>query len=73
VNSAAASGVVSSDVIDFSANASIKAVVGFIPGVTGGLTITAYPTSGYVNFDVCNWSGSAITPGATTVNWRVAR
>jgi hypothetical protein len=26
-----------------------------------------------VNFDVCNWSGSSITPGAVTLNWRVVR
>jgi hypothetical protein len=37
------------------------------------LSITAYPTSGDVNFDVCNWSASSITPGAVTLNWRVGR
>jgi hypothetical protein len=26
-----------------------------------------------VNFDVCNWTSSSITPGAVTLNWRVVR
>lgn len=73
VNSAAATGVATTDVISFSANASIKAVTGYTPATTGGLTIVAYPTAGYVNFDVCNWTASAITPGAVTINWRVSR
>jgi hypothetical protein len=73
VNSAAATGVATTDVIAFTPNASIKAVTGYAPLTTGGLTIVAYPTSGYVNFDVCNWSASPITPGAVTLNWRVTR
>ena len=73
VNSAAATGVVTTDVISFTPNATIKAVTGYVPATTGGLTITAYPTSGYVNFDVCNWTAGAVTPGAVTVNWRVSR
>jgi hypothetical protein len=68
-----ATGVASTDVIDFTPNASIKAVTGYAPVTTGGLSVTAYPTANNVNFDVCDWSGGTITPGAVTLNWRVAR
>jgi hypothetical protein len=68
-----ATGVASTDVIQFTPNASIKAVTGYAPVTTGGLSITDYPTANNVNFDVCNWSGGSITPGAVTLNWRVAR
>jgi len=72
-NSVAATGVATTDVITFTPNATIKAVTGYTPATTGGLTITAFPTSGYVNFDVCNWTAAAVTPGAVTVNWKVVR
>lgn len=73
VNSATATGTASTDSITFTPNGSIKAVTGYVPSTTGGLTITAYPTTNNVNFDVCNWSASSITPGAVTVNWKVTR
>jgi hypothetical protein len=73
VNSAAATGVLTTDTVTFTPNGSIKAVTGFTPGTSGGLTVTAYPTAGYVNFDVCNWSAASITPGAVTLNWKVTR
>jgi hypothetical protein len=73
VNSAAATNVATTDVITFMPNGSIKTVTGYTPAAAGGLTVTAYPTAGYVNFDVCNWTVAAITPGAVTVNWRVVR
>jgi hypothetical protein len=72
-NSAAATTVATTDIIEWTPNGSIKAVTGFVPGTSGGLSIVAYPTSGYVNWDVCNWSGSSITPGAVTLNYRVTR
>jgi hypothetical protein len=68
-----ATGVASTDSITWSPNASIKAVTGYAPSTSGGLSIAAYPTSGNVNFDVCNWSSGSITPGAVTLNWRVVR
>jgi hypothetical protein len=68
-----ASGVASTDAIEWTPNASIKAVTGYAPSTSGGLSIAAYPTSGNVNFDVCNWSSGSITPGAVTLNWRVVR
>jgi len=72
VVSVAATGVVSTDVIGFTPNASIKAVTGYTPA--GTLTISAYPTAGFVNFDVCNKNqANSVTPGAVTLNWRVSR
>lgn len=69
----AAAGVASTDAIIWTPNASIKAVTGYAPSTSGGLSISAYPTSGNVNFDVCNWSAGSITPGAVTLNWRIVR
>ena len=68
-----ATGTASTDTIEWTPNASIKAVTGYTPATTGGLSIAAYPTSGNVNFDVCNWSSGSLTPGAVTLNWRVVR
>lgn len=68
-----ATGTASTDAIEWNPNGSIKAVTGYVPLTTGGLTIAAYPTANAVNFDVCNWTSSSITPGAVTLNWRVVR
>lgn len=68
-----ATGTASTDAIIWNPNASIKAVTGYTPATTGGLSIAGYPTTNNVNFDVCNWSNASITPGAVTLNWRVVR
>ena len=67
----AASGVVSTDVISFNPNASIKAVTGYT--ASGGLNIRQWPTTNNVNFELCNGSTASITPGAVTLNWTVQR
>lgn len=67
----AATGVVSTDSIFWNPNASIKAVTGYTPTTSGGLSIAAYPTANNVNFDVCNWTSGSITPGAVTLNFTV--
>lgn len=72
-NSVAATGVLTTDTVIITPNASIKAQGGFTAATTGGLTVTAYPTSGYVNLDVCNWSSGAIVPGTVVVNVKVLR
>jgi hypothetical protein len=54
-------------------NADPTGVTGYAPVTTGMLTIIKYPTSGTVNFKVCNLTSSSITPGAITLNWRVTR
>ena len=68
-----ASGVLSTDSIAWNPNASISGVTGYIPSTSGGLSIAAYPTSGNVSFQVCNWSSGSLTPGSVTLNWRVMR
>jgi len=68
-----ATGTLTTDIIDWVPNGSIKAVTGYVPSTSGGLSIMAYPTANNVNFDVCNWSSGSITPGAVTLNWRVVR
>ena len=72
VNSAAATGVATTDTITWTASGSIKGLTGYNPS-TAQLQITPYPTAGYVNFDVCNPTSGAIVPGAVTLNWRVVR
>jgi hypothetical protein len=37
------------------------------------LVVSAWPTSGNVNFQYCNSSAGSITPNAATLNWRVVR
>jgi hypothetical protein len=37
-------------------------------GATGGLTFVAWPTANTLNWKVCNQTGSAITPGAMSLN-----
>ena len=71
--SVAATGVAATDVLTASFNGDPTGVTGYVPLTTGMLTIIAYPTAGYANFKVCNNTGSAITPGAITLNWRVVR
>lgn len=68
-----ATGAVTTDTIIWNPNGSIKAVTGYIPAIAGGLTIAGYPTVNAVNWDVCNWTSSSITPGAVTLNWKVVR
>lgn len=68
-----ATNTATTDVVMASFNSDPTAVTGYVPLTTGMLTIIAYPTSGNVNFKVCNNTSSSITPGAITLNWRVLR
>jgi len=68
-----ATGVASTDTIQVTFNADPTSTTGYIPLVTGMLSIFPYPTTDTVNFKVCNNTGSSITPGAITLNWRVVR
>jgi hypothetical protein len=70
----AASGVATTDVIETGFNGDPTAVTGYGASATGAvLSIYPYPTSGNVNFKVCNSSSGSITPGALTLNWKVYR
>jgi hypothetical protein len=73
VVTSAAVGTLTTDNILADFNADPTGIVGYVPSANGILTIVKYPTSGNVNFKVCNNTGSSITPGAITLNWRVVR
>ena len=69
-----ATGVATTDTIQVGFNGDPTAVTGYGASATGAvLTIYPYPTSGNVNFKVCNSTSGSITPGSLTLNWRVAR
>lgn len=68
-----ATNVATTDVVTASFNSDPTAVTGYTPSASGMLTIIGYPTSGNVNFKVCNNTSGSITPGAITLNWRVVR
>jgi hypothetical protein len=70
---ATATGAVSTDVISWNPNASIKAVTGYAPSNSGNVDIADYATTNQVNFDVCNRTSASITPGSVTVNWSIIR
>lgn len=68
-----ASGVATTDVIQYTPSTNPQSSTGYAASASGSLYIWAYPTSGNVNFEVCNNTSSGITPGALTLNWRVVR
>lgn len=68
-----ATGAVSTDVPSFSANASIKAVTGYVPAATGGFSISVFITANTINFEGCNWTAGTVDPGSITVNWMIIR
>jgi hypothetical protein len=69
--SAVATGVLTTDVIQWSANSTPAS--GYFPAPTGSLYIFAYPTANHVNFAICNPTAGSITPGAMTLNYQVIR
>lgn len=68
-----ATGVATTDAIQWGFNGDPTGVTGYAPVTTGALTIFAYPSANNVNFKVCNLTTASITPGAITLNWRVVR
>lgn len=68
-----ATNTATTDVISWGFNGDPTGVTGYTPVTTGALTIFAYPSANNVNFKVCNLTGASVTPGAITLNWRVAR
>jgi len=68
-----ATGALSTDTVIFNANASIKAVTGYVPAATGGFSIAAFPSTDLVSFEACNWTAGTVDPGSITVNWKVIR
>lgn len=72
-NSAAATSVATTDVIAWTPAVSLQGVTGYQVSTNGALSIDSYPTAGFVNFNVCNWTANPVVPGALTLNWRVQR
>ncbi len=68
-----ATGTATTDVVQWGFNGDPTGVTGYAPVTTGALTIFAYPSANNVNYKVCNLTSASITPGAITLNWRVAR
>ena len=68
-----ATGTATTDVILVGFNGDPTGVTGYGASANGMLTIINYPSSNNVNHKVCNNTGSSITPGAITLNWRVLR
>ena len=69
-----ATSVATTDTVLVGFNGDPTAVTGYGVSATGAmLTIYPYPSSGDVNFKVCNSTSASITPGALTLNWRVLR
>jgi hypothetical protein len=73
VQTATATGTLTTDTVMADFNADPTAVTGYAPVTSGMLTIIKYPTADTVNFKVCNLTSTSITPGAVTLNFRVAR
>lgn len=71
--SVVAAGVLTTDNLLADFNADPTGTTGYAPSASGMLTIIKFCTSGHVNFIVVNNTGSGITPGAVTLNWRVVR
>jgi hypothetical protein len=67
----AVTGVTTANVIVATPTVDPTGVTGYAPSASGSLYIQAYPTSGNVNFKVCNNTSASITPSALTLNFRV--
>ena len=70
---ATCTGLATTDNIELDFNASPLAVTGYVPSTSGMLTIVKWPTANTINVAVVNNTGSSITPGAITLNYRVVR
>lgn len=68
-----ATGAVTTDTLGKSFNTDVTGTTGYIPAVTGGLTIFDWISANQVNFKVCNFTSASITPGAVTINWNIVR
>lgn len=69
-----ATGVATTDVIDWGFNGDPTGTTGYAPSANGMLTIIAYPGTGHVYFKVCNNTSASITPGAALpLNFKVRR
>jgi hypothetical protein len=71
---ATATGLATTDVVNWSFSSDVSGVAGYNPAASPGLQLMVYPTAGVLNVKVCNPTGSPITPGASvTLNWQALR
>lgn len=72
-STATCTGLLSTDNIELDFNTSPLAVTGYASAAGGVLTIVRWPTTNTINVAQQNNTGSGITPGAITMNYRVVR
>lgn len=70
---AVATGAATTDSIAVTFASDPTGVTGYGGGVNGGITINPWPTVNQMNFKECNQTGTSITRGAISVNWRDVR
>jgi hypothetical protein len=70
---ATATGAATTDAFEVNYASDPTGVTGYGAGTNGGITIRAWATSNTINFKLCNETGSSVTPGALSVNWRLLR
>lgn len=68
-----ATGAATTDAAEVTYAADPTGVTGYGGGTAGGITIRVWITANTINFKRCNETGSSITPGALSLNWRIAR
>jgi hypothetical protein len=70
---ATATGAAATDTAELAYASDPTGVTGYGGGTGGGITIRAWFTANQINFKLCNETGSSVTPGALSINWRIAR
>jgi hypothetical protein len=68
-----ATGLLSSDTVQFTPASDITGQTGWAPVTTGAVSIYPWPEAGIINWKVCNPTASDITPAAVTFNWAAVR
>jgi hypothetical protein len=68
-----ATGALTTDNLSADFNTNPSGITGYGVNTGGILTLYKWITSGQVNFAVCNSTGSTVTPGSATLQWRVIR
>jgi hypothetical protein len=70
---ATCTGLATTDTVMLEFSSSPVGVTGYGTGAAGALRILNWPTANTINVSVINNTGSSITPGAMTMNYRVTR
>ena len=70
-----ATGVVTTDIVTASFNGDPSGIVGFMPSLSGMLTVFVYPdpAGDLVDVKVCNNTAAPLAPGTISVNYQVVR